>query len=965
MRAPQHPAELDPAHARHDDVREDDVEALARLEQVQGLLGVGGPDGLVADVLQELGREPADLNVVLDHEHAAAPSVLDRSAVAHRRAVGGLLGLHPRKIQGEYGAAAQVALDAHVAAGLLGEAVNLRQAEPGAPADLLGGEEGFEDLPQLVGRNAAARVPDQHRDELALSAAVSPDGRDLRHLGHADRERALTVHGVARVHGHVDHRGLELAEVGLDIAGLAGDPRVDADARPDDAAQHVGHGLHALAHVEDFRLEGLPAREGEQLPGQLGGAVHRVRNSIDVALAAPVGEVGAAQQVGGRLDDRQQVVEVVRHAPGQLPHGFELLRLAQRVLGGGQRRGLLVLEGGVAPARVDAARVEGAGPGEPAVRAVPVAEPVHVGPRQRGLDDARQARHGGLQVLGVGEARQARAHELALLPAEQDRPGRVDGGQTRVGLQNREQVLRQAPRAVAFPRALGDPRFERGVHVLQRRLGAGAGDRDPRALRHLADQGEFVARPGARGRVVEVEQRHGAALLGDRDVDHRLRADGLQGLGVGSRAGVLFGIGEHHRLAAPQVVDVGPVVPEAEHAREALDPRRVPVAVDRHGFGREVDGAVAGPADVQGPAEDRGGHEAEVGRPVEVTEAVAEVDKREAVGFGRLPGRDVDRDAGHAERRAVGRADRLPAHVYPAGRSVRPHDAVVLVVVGSRRHGAVDRGHHPVPVARMEARAQVGVGERRGGVVAVVFPAHRRCRELPGAQVEFPHAEPPRFGREPEAGLAFPQRVQAARHLGHQGGIVGFQPRQALPLQRDVDLAREEIGEVARRVPHGREQQPVPERFAGLAVVADVDLDRLGRVHGPADERHRGGVCVGSLQEPAVAPEDFSPLVAREAAERVVGEHHGIVGLARVGDDHGHARRPHRGRERVGAPVRAGDPGHDPFGFASDILASRPVLPLDVGIRAHGSSARSWSSTPTIMARVRRGKFSTVVRERP
>ena len=50
---------------------------------------------------------------------------------------------------------------------LMGEAVDLRQAEPGALADLLGGEERIEDLVEQIRRNADAGVAETQRDEIA------------------------------------------------------------------------------------------------------------------------------------------------------------------------------------------------------------------------------------------------------------------------------------------------------------------------------------------------------------------------------------------------------------------------------------------------------------------------------------------------------------------------------------------------------------------------------------------------------------------------------------------------------------------------------------------------------------------------------------------------------------------------------------------------------------------------------
>ena len=47
------------------------------VQELERLLGVRGPGGLVAEILEELGREPAHLDVVLDHQHPP-PAALRR-----------------------------------------------------------------------------------------------------------------------------------------------------------------------------------------------------------------------------------------------------------------------------------------------------------------------------------------------------------------------------------------------------------------------------------------------------------------------------------------------------------------------------------------------------------------------------------------------------------------------------------------------------------------------------------------------------------------------------------------------------------------------------------------------------------------------------------------------------------------------------------------------------------------------
>src|SRR5947209_17984945 len=102
-------------------------------------------------------------------------------------------------------------------AGLLDDAVDGREAEPGALADVLGGVEGVEDLVDDVGRDAAAGVldldqhvfPERHLLVLMLRAVA---GADVRR---AQREPATERHGVARIDREIDDHLLELSDVCL------------------------------------------------------------------------------------------------------------------------------------------------------------------------------------------------------------------------------------------------------------------------------------------------------------------------------------------------------------------------------------------------------------------------------------------------------------------------------------------------------------------------------------------------------------------------------------------------------------------------------------------------------------------------------------------------------------------------------------------------------------------------------
>ena len=216
---------------------------------------------------------------------------------------------------------------------MLGKTEHLGQAEPGALADLLGGEERLEDAPELVLRNSDAGILDRHRNIAVRRFRLRRGAGQLRHAANRDRQPAFAIHGVARIDRHVDQRGLELAGIGVDQAGAARHTGDDLDPRagqgPDDFAQR----LHVFADVEQFGLQRLPAREGQQLSGQFGGAVDGIRNRLDIAQPPLLGQLRPPQHIDGSPDHGEEIVEVMGDAAGELSERFEALPVLQRLLG--------------------------------------------------------------------------------------------------------------------------------------------------------------------------------------------------------------------------------------------------------------------------------------------------------------------------------------------------------------------------------------------------------------------------------------------------------------------------------------------------------------------------------------------------------------------------------------------------------------------------------------------------------
>lgn len=96
-----------------------------------------------------------------------------------------------------------------------------------------------------------------------------------------------------------------------------------------------------LVQIEDLRAHDLPAGEREQLAGEVGSPSGGGLDVLDVTADAGPALVGVAavvfadrvrDELGVAEDDRQQVVEVVRHPTGELAHALQTLVLLELVL---------------------------------------------------------------------------------------------------------------------------------------------------------------------------------------------------------------------------------------------------------------------------------------------------------------------------------------------------------------------------------------------------------------------------------------------------------------------------------------------------------------------------------------------------------------------------------------------------------------------------------------------------------
>ena len=111
-----------------------------------------------------------------------------------------------------------------MAARLLGEAENHAQAQAAALADLLGGEEGLEDVVDILRGYAGAGIGDREPDVMARRYIALCGGVVVIQfdVGGFDGQPAALRHGIAGVHGQVEQRTFQLARVDLGGRQAAG-----------------------------------------------------------------------------------------------------------------------------------------------------------------------------------------------------------------------------------------------------------------------------------------------------------------------------------------------------------------------------------------------------------------------------------------------------------------------------------------------------------------------------------------------------------------------------------------------------------------------------------------------------------------------------------------------------------------------------------------------------------------------
>lgn len=206
---------------------------------------------------------------------------------------------------------------------MAGDPIGGRQAESGA-FGAFGGEEGFEDAGEDIGRDAASVVLEREEDVRA--------GRKLRERRRREREKASLDEDVATGRHGVTGIGSEVQKDLFDLVGVEEEEREvrreiegEEDGLAEEGLEETFDTAEDLVDVDFFESRGTgTASEGEELFGEFGTAFGGFLDQVE-GLGGIGGEGGEEIGFCAGDDHRKEVVEVVGDASGEAAEGFHFL----------------------------------------------------------------------------------------------------------------------------------------------------------------------------------------------------------------------------------------------------------------------------------------------------------------------------------------------------------------------------------------------------------------------------------------------------------------------------------------------------------------------------------------------------------------------------------------------------------------------------------------------------------------
>jgi len=262
-------------HFRHDDIGNEQIDAFDVVAvDVHGLAAVTGLDYLIAKRVEQNAYRAAHIAIVVDQQDGFAMAAHD--GLIRFRLLYRFTGVK-WQIELEVGAFPRGAVDPDGAAMRLDGAVDHRQAESCAAVNLLGGEEGLENLVELRFRNAAAVITNHQLRHVGFDVEVGevlqqPLIRAGRVELYDDSGIVVAIDGIAGIVEQVDQNLLQLRLVTVDMQLALGQQDIDVDVLRNHAAGEREGLADEGIQLERLHLHRVLATEGEQLPDHLGSA---------------------------------------------------------------------------------------------------------------------------------------------------------------------------------------------------------------------------------------------------------------------------------------------------------------------------------------------------------------------------------------------------------------------------------------------------------------------------------------------------------------------------------------------------------------------------------------------------------------------------------------------------------------------------------------------------------------------
>jgi hypothetical protein len=321
-------------HPGHDHIGEEEMDGtgVTRLE-VEGLDAVRRLEHAIPLKLQELLGDPPHPRLVLDEQNGlrAARQLRARSGAGARQR---LRQLDRGEMHPEQRSDPGLAPEGHGSPVSLRDAIESREPEARSPPGALGGEEGLEDTTSCRLVHAASLVLHLEHgvDPRALQIAL-PRRRLVERVAHEpDAQRSSPRHRLDRVHDEAQNGLLDLAPVRAHQSRLTAELPRHGHAVTREALDRAAEVDDQRAQVQDLDREHVVPAEREELAREHRAPRHGRTDLLGVPGRATLLGQRALEELALRENDREQVVEVVRHAAREHPHRLHLLRLAELLL---------------------------------------------------------------------------------------------------------------------------------------------------------------------------------------------------------------------------------------------------------------------------------------------------------------------------------------------------------------------------------------------------------------------------------------------------------------------------------------------------------------------------------------------------------------------------------------------------------------------------------------------------------